>query len=166
MNSATAIKELRLLLVGEMAKFSLTLPVIKANQAKKQGRVDDGVYFQQASTKCTGWQKRKYTNGTDFEQVEQQHYETTVRFTVIADDVDVDVAAKLQRIMSSANFIRALRKKAIGIQRIAQINTLVFVNDSDNYESENSFDVVISYTGELVRDAETVTTANLTTAGV
>ena len=164
MNSATAIKELRLLLVAEMAKFNLTLPVIKANQAKKQGRVDDGVYFQQMDTICTGWQKRKYSNGADFEQVEQQHYETTVRFTVIADDVDI--AAKLQRIMSSANFIRALRKKAIGIQRIAQINTLVFVNDSDNYESEISFDVVISYTDELVRDAETVTTANLTTAGV
>lgn len=164
MNSATAIKELRLLLVADMAKFGLTLPVVKANQAKKQGRVDDGVYFQQMGTKCTGWQKRKYENATDFEQVEQQHYETTVKFTVIADDVDV--AAKLQRIMSSANFIRALRKKAIGIQRIAQINTLVFVNDSDNYESEISFDVVISYTDELVRDAEKVTTATLTTAGV
>ncbi len=164
MNSATAIKELRLLLVAEMAKFGLTLPVIKANQAKKQGRVDDGVYFQQMGTKCTGWQKREYASGVNFKQVEQQHYETTVRFTVIADDVDI--AAKLQRIMSSANFIRALRKKAIGIQRIAQINTLVFVNDSDNYESEISFDVVISYTDELARDAETVTTANLTTAGV
>lgn len=164
MNSATAIKELRLLLVAEMAKFSLTLPVIKANQAKKQGRVDDGVYFQQGVTKCTGWQKRKYVSGVNFKQVEQQHYETPVRFTVIADDVDI--AAKLQRIISSANFIRALRKKAIGIQRIAQINTLVFVNDSDNYESENSFDVVISYTGDLVRDAETVTIANLTTKGV
>lgn len=164
MNSATAIKELRLLLVADMAKFGLTLPVIKANQAKKQGRVDDGVYFQQTGTKCTGWQKRKYENATDFEQVEQQHYETTVQFTVIADDVDV--AAKLQRIMSSANFIRAMRKKAIGIQRIAQISTLVFVNDSDNYEAETSFDVVISYTDELVRDAVTVTTANLTTKGV
>lgn len=164
MNSATAIKELRLLLVAEMAKFNLTLPVIKANQAKKQGRVDDGVYFQQGVTKCTGWQKRKYDKTTTFKQKEQQHYETPVRFTVIADDVDI--AAKLQRIMSSANFIRALRKKAIGIQRVAQINTLVFVNDSDNYESEISLDVIISYTGELVRDAETVTTANLTTAGV
>ena len=164
MNSATAIKELRLLLVAEMAEFGITLPVIKANQAKKQGRVDDGVYFQQTGTKCTGWQKRKYDKATTFNQVEQQHYETTVRFTVIADDVDS--AAKLQRIISSANFIRALRKKAIGIQRIAQINTLVFVNDSDNYESEISFDVVISYTDELVRDAEEVTTANFTATGV
>ena len=164
MNSATAIKELRLLLVAEMAEFGITLPVIKANQAKKQGRVDDGVYFQQTGTKCTGWQKRKYSTDAGFKQVEQQHYETTVRFTVIANDVDS--AAKLQRIISSANFIRALRKKAIGIQRIAQINTLVFVNDSDNYESEISFDVVISYTSELVRNTEEVTTANFTETGV
>lgn len=160
MNSATAIKELRLLLVAEMPKFGLTLPVIEANQAKKQGRVDDGVYFQQTGTKCTGWQKRKYENGLNFEQIEQQHYETTVQFTVIADDVDI--AAKLQRIISSANFIRAMRKKAVGIQRIAQINTLVFINDSDNYETETSFDVIISYTDELVRDAQKITTVELT----
>ena len=126
-----------------------SVPVIDADQMKKQGRVETGIYYRVLDPKNHGWQGRSYNiQGKDAGHVESQHYEVMFQFSVVSSESNteaIDIAAETQMIASSLPFVDKLLKMGIGVQRPTAIRTLGFINEQDNYDIEASFDVNVTF---------------------
>ena len=125
------------------------IPVIDADQMKKQGRVETGIYYRVLEPKNHGWQGRSYNiNGKDAGHVESQHYEVMFQLSTLSSESNtdaIDIAVDTQMIVSSLPFVELMEKQGIGIQRPTPIRTLSFVNEQENYDVEASFDVTVTF---------------------
>lgn len=126
--------------------------VIEADQAKKQGRVDDGIYWRLTNPKNYGWQARRYSpQGQQAGHTEHQLMEVMITLTAyVHDDYEAgydsnDLANIAQMTVNSLPFVERMRQNNIGVQRATPIRTITFTDEADNYAKEASFDVNLTF---------------------
>lgn len=126
--------------------------VIEADQARKQGRVDDGIYWRLTNPKNYGWQARRYNpQGQQAGHTEHQLMEVMITLTAyVHDDYEAgydsnDLANIAQMTVNSLPFVERMRQNDIGVQRATPVRTITFTDEADNYAKEASFDVNLTF---------------------
>ena len=162
MNSRPLRVEVRRILLERMAEQGLgNYRVLADYQPTSQGREQNAVYFFEVSDNRSGWQGRSYTTPTDEsdgQRHERQTMQTVMQFGAFVDK-DRDITAKdllnnVALIINSLGFILDASKENIGVQRVTDIRTPYFKNESDRFEMSPSFDVTFSYTRTLNQSQE------------
>lgn len=107
-----------------------------------------------------GWVKREEIQpvapATDFTHRETQWWETTLQIGALArhnpTDPDYltlptagDIAKRASDILQSDNGMAVLKAGGVSPLRITNVRNVQIVNDSDQYEANPSFDIVLSY---------------------
>lgn len=125
--------------------------VIEARQANKQGRIDDGIYWRLMNPKNYGWQARRYDYINGKGHTEHQLVEATIKLSCFVHDDyatgydSSDLASITQMSVNSLPFVEELKRNNIGVQRATPIRTIDFTDEADNYATESSFDVNVTF---------------------
>lgn len=107
----------------------------------KKGRKNMGMYYYLRLLNNHGWQGRRY-DFDSFGHKEEQIFEYEVKITALSDKPEHnpnDIASQALMIVQSLPFIEKLSKERVGVQRVNQLQSMPFINDSDNYEEEVFF---------------------------
>lgn len=107
-----------------------------------------------------GHMKRRETQpvapATDFTHTEEQWWETTIQVSALArlDPTDpnyltlptaMDIAKQASDILQGDKGLAAMAAQRVRPLRVTTIRQMHFVNDSDQYEANPSFDIVLSH---------------------
>lgn len=157
-DKAMAVLIMSTLLPRMQAQPSLASCVLARNfQQRQQGRVTGpAVYFVKITDAKHGSPRRAELWDEDagqFAHEEQQLYETTYQFSaMIPQDpaaatelTESDVLNLVSAIMQSDVVIAAFRAAGVGLQRITSVSNPYFTDDSDRFEANPSFDIVVSH---------------------
>lgn len=122
----------------------------------KVGRLEKGYYWHPLSQIDRGFQGRKYNiQGDDSGHTESQIIEQPIQITAYSDkptnhnEVVQNLAEYARLVVQSLPFIEHLKKNGIEVTRPTSLTTMQFINDSDNYEDEVSFQFSIIYTRSI-----------------
>lgn len=153
-------------LLARLAEFGHPdVLVIEAYQPSKQGRVDDGIYWRLSNPTNHGWQVRRYNpQGQDSGHSEHLLVECMMTLTSFVDDLYVtgynsnDLANLAQMSVNSLPFIERMRDNGIGVQRVTPIRSITFTDEGDNYATEASFDVNVTFMRTITPATQVVET--------
>lgn len=153
MNSVTFRTAVRGALVTRMAAHGLSdFEVLSEYQPTSQGRDRDAVYFFTVSENRHGWQGRRYRApeiDLDGSATEVQVMQTVVQFGAYVVPgqpfAAVDLVESVAMIVNSLAFATDCRAQGIGVQRVTNVRTPYFKNESDRFEMSPSFDVTFNY---------------------
>lgn len=115
------------------------------------------IFVQTIGRRRVGWLKRidipPVAPATDFTHRETQWWETTFQVgglarrkpTEITLPSSVDIVSAASDILQSDSGLKALGAQRVRPLRITNIRNLYITNDSDQYEANPSFDIVLSH---------------------
>ena len=129
----------------------------------KKGRKNTGLYYHLRLLKNHAWQGRRY-DYDDYGHKEEQIFEYEVKFTALSDNPEHnpnDIASQALMIVQSLPFIETLSKSDVGLQRVNQLRSMPFINDSDNYEEEVFFTFNLSVVQTINPPTPSVDTFNV-----
>jgi hypothetical protein len=151
--------ELRTALLAQLARYGVddATEVVQANQPTSQGAPSGpAILFAKLFDGMVGWPQRKDVYNAEtglFDHVESQQVATTYQFSALArvasDDLTSPSAADLLGAAGAAlrsdTMMAALRGKGVGVLRVGEIRNTPVQNEQGEYESNPSFDVVLTH---------------------
>lgn len=129
----------------------------------KKGRKDTGLYYYLRLLNNHSWQGRRY-DYNDYGHKEEQIFEYEVKITALSDKEDHnpnDIASQALMIVQSLPFVERLSESNVGLQRVNQLQSMPFINDSDNYEEEVFFTFNLSVVQTINPSTPAVDTFNV-----
>lgn len=131
------------------------LPFAQANQSTAQGRLLRCAYLSRVTTEPRGWQSQRTRQGnTSMGQYQQDTYQLMV--TSPNDPANptqltaFDLANTLRMLVQSPQYIAALHRVNIGIQRPTAIRVPYFQNEGEQYEAHPNFEFTVSYKTSII----------------
>lgn len=135
---------------------SMGISMKRAYIGGKSGRLEKGLYWHPLSQIDRGFQGRKYKiDGNKSGHKELQIIEQPIQITAYSanpqsyEESVFNIAENARMIVQSLPFSEAMKQSGIEVTRPTNLRTLQFINDSDNYEDEVSFQFSIIYTRSI-----------------
>jgi len=136
---------------------SADLIVSRSNQPTAQNarRAKYQVFITPVSNTQVGWSRKYVDNDLKINHVKQKSYQISALADFDPTDAASIPAHDLVQIVNDMiqqpDSVRTLKGKGVDVQECGNVRPSFEVNEGDNWESQPSFDIVVSYNTEYIK---------------